>query len=186
MPRPYQKGTRPTETSDLLALTLRERMTMVERILWSVLRGNQMDGFRFRRQHAIGPYVADFYCHEAALVVEIDGDWHDFADQRHHDRVRDAWMRERNIETLRVSARSVTYNRSAVIAIIREVLVVRAGQSRSVRRVTPVATSPAGVGGGGRLNAPPLQAAGSSPASSPQCRAVRRSASPRSAPRCDR
>ncbi len=117
-------------------------MTTVERILWSELRGNRLDGFRFRRQHPLGPYVADFYGHEAALVVEIDSDWHD--GRRDADRRRDEWMRARNIETLRVSARGVTFRRAAVVRLIRETLHARAGASRSVRAPSPA------TGGGGQ------------------------------------
>ncbi|MGB9617604.1 MAG: endonuclease domain-containing protein, partial [Desulfomonilaceae bacterium] len=51
---------------------LRKNMTPPERKLWNVLRGNAT-GFAFRRQHPIGPYIADFYCREAAIVVEVDG-----------------------------------------------------------------------------------------------------------------
>lgn len=133
MPRPYQKGTRPTQSADERAAELRAGMTAVERILWSELRGGKIDGFKFRRQHPLGPYVADFFCFEAALVVEVDSDWHAHPDRRRHDAGRDDWMRKRNIETLRVFARSVTKERRAVVERIREVLRERAGASRSRR-----------------------------------------------------
>ena len=59
------------------ARTLRRDSTFPERKLWSRLRNGQLEGVRFRRQHVIGPYVADFYCADALLVIELDGRSHD-------------------------------------------------------------------------------------------------------------
>ena len=59
------------------ARTLRRDSTYPERKLWSRLRGGQLEGVRFRRQHVIGPYVADFYCADALLIIELDGHSHD-------------------------------------------------------------------------------------------------------------
>jgi very-short-patch-repair endonuclease len=55
------------------ARKLRGHLTPAEGLLWSRLRRQQVGGFRFRRQHPIGPYIADFACIEARLVVELDG-----------------------------------------------------------------------------------------------------------------
>jgi len=55
---------------------LRKEMTDAERKLWSILRGNQLEGLKFRRQHPIPPYVADFCCIEKKLVAELDGSQH--------------------------------------------------------------------------------------------------------------
>ena len=52
---------------------LRRDMTRAEKILWQKLRNKQMDGFRFRRQHPIDTFVADFFCYQAMQVVEVDG-----------------------------------------------------------------------------------------------------------------
>jgi very-short-patch-repair endonuclease len=59
-------------------------MTPAEKTLWQFLRKKQL-GVKFRRQHPIGPYVADFYCPEKRLVIEIDGDSHAEREQRNHD-----------------------------------------------------------------------------------------------------
>jgi very-short-patch-repair endonuclease len=56
---------------------LRQAMTPAEKILWEQLRHNRLNGLQFRRQQIIDRYIVDFYCHEKALVVEIDGDIHD-------------------------------------------------------------------------------------------------------------
>lgn len=94
--RPLQKATRPTERSSRFAKDNRKSLSLPEVILWQRLRRGQT-GFRFRRQHPIGPFIADFYCHEVALVVEIDGRWtHD----RSYDRRRDDWMAARGAEDL--------------------------------------------------------------------------------------
>ena len=55
------------------ARALRRQSTQAEQILWHRLRRRQLGGFRFRRQHAIGDYIADFCCPEARLVIEVDG-----------------------------------------------------------------------------------------------------------------
>jgi very-short-patch-repair endonuclease len=55
---------------------LRENMTDPEKLLWEKLKGNQLLGLRFRRQHPIDIFIADFYCHKARLVIEVDGEIH--------------------------------------------------------------------------------------------------------------
>lgn len=55
---------------------IRKRMTQAEKILWSCIRKNQIQGYRFRRQHPLGHYIADFYCVELKLVIEVDGESH--------------------------------------------------------------------------------------------------------------
>ena len=77
------------------ARRLRRGSTPPERVLWKHLRGRRLGGMKFRRQVAMGPYVADFYCAEANLVVEVDGRGHEQRTER--DRVRDEWMRERGL-----------------------------------------------------------------------------------------
>ncbi len=80
---------------------LRREMTDAERKLWSVLRDHQLDGCRFRRQAPIGPYVVDFVCHEARLVVEVDGSQHGEQRGLAHDAVRDSWLATRGYRVLR-------------------------------------------------------------------------------------
>ena len=65
----------PTRTRDS-SRRLRREMTDAERALWRLLRGSQLDGLKFRRQHPIPPYIADFCCIEKMLVVELDGSQH--------------------------------------------------------------------------------------------------------------
>src|SRR5262245_37396665 len=70
------------------ARTLRRQMTEAERRLWQILRLRQTDGRRFRRQVPIGPFIADFVCHEARLIVEIDGGQHDPSSEAEASRTR--------------------------------------------------------------------------------------------------
>jgi very-short-patch-repair endonuclease len=58
------------------ARAMRKNSAPAEHKLWELLRNRQLNGFKFRRQHNVGPFIADFYCDEARLVVELDGDSH--------------------------------------------------------------------------------------------------------------
>ena len=90
MPPPSRNPTHPTEQVALNETDLREITPSPEIVLWSKLRKQQLGGFKFRRQHAIGPYVADFYCAQVLLVVEVDSSYH--AGRQEQDAARDAWM----------------------------------------------------------------------------------------------
>ncbi|MCY7352455.1 MAG: DUF559 domain-containing protein [Cytophagaceae bacterium] len=70
------------------AKLLREVLTPAETRLWAYLRANQLRGYRFKSQHPIHTFVADFYCHTARLIVELDGDVHDSTEQINHDKNR--------------------------------------------------------------------------------------------------
>ncbi len=83
------------------ARSMRRAMTKAETILWNSVRDSQL-GIKIRRQVTIGPYIADFACLAAKLIVELDGPPHERLEQRDHDRRRDAWMRERGWRVLRV------------------------------------------------------------------------------------
>jgi very-short-patch-repair endonuclease len=78
-------------------------MSLPEVLLWQILR-TRPGGLKFRRQHPSGPYIADFYCHEARLVVEIDGEGHNRGDRPARDAERDAWFEQRGLKLVRVPA----------------------------------------------------------------------------------
>lgn len=63
-------------------------MTPAEKILWEELRNSKLDGHKFRRQHPIGKFIADFYCHEKKLVIELDGGIHNDEDVKERDEGR--------------------------------------------------------------------------------------------------
>src|SRR4051812_11950505 len=71
---------------------LRAEQTEAEAALWHLLRNRKLVGGKFRRQVSIGRYVADFYCHERKLIIELDGGVHSDPDQQAHDRNRDAYL----------------------------------------------------------------------------------------------
>jgi very-short-patch-repair endonuclease len=81
------------------ARRLRREQTECEHSLWARLRRRQVVGFKFRRQHPIGPFFADFFCPEARLIVEIDGSQH--ADELASDESRTEFLRDAGYEVLR-------------------------------------------------------------------------------------
>lgn len=93
---------------------LRRKPAEPERRLWHRLRGRQL-GVRFRRQHGIGPYVVDFYCASAALVIEVDGDSHYPGDGSDPDAERDAYLRSCGVRVLRFTNLDVMENPDGVI-----------------------------------------------------------------------
>jgi len=116
----YRKAKIANTAARSNARALRKRMTPPERALWVALRGRKVAGLKFRRQAPIGPYIADFYCHEARLVVEVDGSTHQ-GSQVTHDRDRDQWMHHRGMRVLRVSGRDVLQNLEGVVRTIAHV-----------------------------------------------------------------
>ena len=80
---------------------LRNRPTEAEHLLWYQLRGAQLDGRKFRRQHGIGPYIVDFYCPEEKLVIELDGDIHDEPEVKARDVIREAYLVGEGLKVLR-------------------------------------------------------------------------------------
>jgi very-short-patch-repair endonuclease len=92
-------------------------MSLPEVILWQHLR-KRPDGLKFRHQHPAGPYVLDFYCEEARLDIEIDGEAHDYGDAPESDFHRDRWLSEAGIRTLRIAARDVLKNLDGVLQLI--------------------------------------------------------------------
>ena len=100
------------------ARDLRNRMTEPELRLWQHLRNSQLGGFKFRRQIAIPPFIADFLCPTKGLIVEIDGWTHDA--QRDHR--RDDFLASRDYNTLRFSNTEVMENVDAVLSRVLETL----------------------------------------------------------------
>jgi very-short-patch-repair endonuclease len=89
--------------------TLRSNMTEPEKKLWQILRDKQM-GVKFRRQHGIGHYIADFYCPELKLVIEVDGESHGLAEAQAYDGIRHNFMDSLGITTLRFTNDEVMNN----------------------------------------------------------------------------
>ncbi|MEI6048807.1 MAG: endonuclease domain-containing protein [Bacteroidota bacterium] len=96
-----------------VAKILRKNMTMCEKLLWERLKLKQINGLRFRRQHPIDFFIADFYCHEVRLVIEIDGEIHN--QQREYDDGRSAEMEKYSIKVIRFTNSEVENNIEEVI-----------------------------------------------------------------------
>jgi very-short-patch-repair endonuclease len=103
----YASEMRGSLQTRALARRLRGNMTPPEVALWVRLRRFGREGPKFRRQHPIGPYVLDFYCPAAKLAVEVDGFVHDTADHPQRDERRDAYLRSKGIEVIRVPAADI-------------------------------------------------------------------------------
>ena len=95
-------------------------MTSPEVGLWLALRKNDA-GLRFRRQHAAGGYVLDFYCALAGLAFEVDGEAHNRGDRPQRDAVRDEWLATQGMHVLRYSAGEVLTNLQGVV---REIVTI--------------------------------------------------------------
>ena len=98
------------------AKELRHGMTKAEDVLWQCLRRNQLDGLHFRRQQIIDGFIADFYCHAAGIVIEVDGGVHD--GRQEYDAGRDRILATHNLRILRFTNEDVLHNISYVLKTI--------------------------------------------------------------------
>ncbi len=92
------------------AKILRENMTIPELKLWQLLKGKQMLNLRFRPQHPIDKFIADFYCHPIKLVIEVDGGIHKSRDQREYDINREAELNYWGIKVIRFTNDEIERN----------------------------------------------------------------------------
>ena len=100
------------------ARRLRKAPTLAEQALWRLLREKALGGLRFRRQVPIGPYIADFCCFSARLVVEVDGGVHYLTEDK--DAARDGWLATQGFRVLRLSNETVLSRPDQALASIRE------------------------------------------------------------------
>jgi len=78
---------------------LRKRSTKAEKLLWQALRNRKFHGLKFRRQHSIGPYIVDFVCIEKKLVIELDGDYHEYVEAK--DKRRQHYIESKGYTVIR-------------------------------------------------------------------------------------
>ena len=97
------------------ARRLRKEQTDAENLLWQLLRGRRFCGFKFRRQYPIAGYILDFYCHDAALAVELDGGGHNEDAQRLYDEERTKILAAANIRVIRFWNHDVLNSWEAVL-----------------------------------------------------------------------
>ncbi len=110
------------------ARRLRREMSPPEVRLWVRLRETQPGFPRFRRQHPMGPYVLDFFCPAARLVVEVDGWVHGTDDRPERDARRDAWLEGRGFEVMRIAASEVMAEPDEVADGLARYALERAGR----------------------------------------------------------
>jgi very-short-patch-repair endonuclease len=108
-----------------IAKVLRRRLSLPEGLLWRALKAGKLDGLKFRKQHPVGPYVLDFYCHAARLCVEVDGGSHGFGRRPLEDERRDRWLLDHGVRTLRISAALVLGDVDDAVRTIRGALLDR-------------------------------------------------------------
>ncbi len=102
---------------------LRKNQTATEQILWQAIRGKQL-GVKFRRQHGIGHYIADFYCTECHLVIEVDGDSHFNPQAQTYDKIRDDFMQSSGIKVIRFTNHDICYNLANVLDCIKKYVLI--------------------------------------------------------------
>jgi very-short-patch-repair endonuclease len=111
------------------AKQLRQAMTRAETLLWRYLKANRIDGLGFRRQVPFRSYIADFACLSNRLIVELDGESHDFEERQKADQNRDAFFVSEGFHVLRFTNEQVMSNLEGVVEVIRQAATSRASGS---------------------------------------------------------
>lgn len=114
-------GQRVTKAKLERARELRREMTPAETILWQELRGNKL-GVHFRRQQVIKGFIVDFYCHKAALVIEVDGEIHNQSTQKEYDARREQVLNALGLRVVRFRNEEIEKNLLYVIEKIKGTL----------------------------------------------------------------
>jgi very-short-patch-repair endonuclease len=102
------------------ARELRSKPTDAEKRLWSGLRDRRLGGLKFRRQHQLGPYYVDFFCHEASLIVEADGGQHHQEEHAWYDYHRSKWLESAGYRVVRFSNVEILKHPTQVLEAIAE------------------------------------------------------------------
>lgn len=100
------------------AKELRREMTPAEKILWKHLKANRLNGLHFRRQQVVHGYFPDFYCHQNELIVEVDGDIHDF--QKEYDAEREEYLKSIGFRIIRFTNDEIQKDLKGVLQRIVE------------------------------------------------------------------
>lgn len=116
----------------------RFKPTEAERVMWILLRNKKLEGFKFRRQHIIGQYIADFVCLKKRLIIEIDGKIHQLPENKEADNIRTEWLEKIGFKVIRFTNEEVLANTDETLDIILQEL----NQRESIK------ASPSGRSGG--------------------------------------
>jgi very-short-patch-repair endonuclease len=103
----------------------RQNPTPAETILWQELRGAKLEGVRFLRQKAFGRYIADFYCAQARLIIELDGSVHDTMQAQEYDSERTRELEARGLKVIRFQNEAVLKNTTQVLETVRTYIQAR-------------------------------------------------------------
>lgn len=122
------------------ARELRKKQTKAEEIFWQLVRNRKFNNLKFRRQHQIGNYIADFYCDELRLVIEFDGEVHNSPEQQKHDSKRDKFLTSSGFKVLRFKNQEILNSPESVFEEIGKAIL---GNTQKVD-----SSSPFGRGGG--------------------------------------
>ena len=115
------------------AKELRKQQTDAEKVLWNALRSHQFSGFKFRRQHPVKWFIADFYCHEVKLIIEVDGGIHATPDQSAYDVGRTAEIEEMGISLIRFTNEEILTNLEFVLKQIDKMIQLPTSPLRAER-----------------------------------------------------
>jgi very-short-patch-repair endonuclease len=115
--KPWMRGR--TERTLEASRRLRSEMTPAEAVLWKAVRQEGIPGMRFRRQHAIGRFILDFYCPQHRVAVELDGAVHDETNQREYDAARTEALEQLGIRVLRFRNEEVMQDLASVLGRIK-------------------------------------------------------------------
>ncbi|SMO35468.1 Very-short-patch-repair endonuclease [Saccharicrinis carchari] len=107
------------------AKILRSKLTGAEKLLWDKLRNKQLAGLRFKSQHPMDIFIADFYCHQLMLVIELDGGVHNTLEQQEYDKGRTAELEAFGIKVIRFTNRQVINDLDNVLDKIRRIAQIR-------------------------------------------------------------
>jgi very-short-patch-repair endonuclease len=111
------------------ARRLRKPQTATEQLLWEQLRGRRFRGLKFRRQHAIHAFVVDFYCHDEALVIEIDGGIHREAAVAKRDAERQEFLESLGLHVVRIPTELVSEDLDGALEFITEAISLSPAES---------------------------------------------------------
>jgi methionine--tRNA ligase beta chain len=123
----------------------RSNPTEAEKALWHMLRGKKLDGYKFRREHIIGSFIADFVCLEKKLIIEVDGLIHQLPDNKISDFERTEWLNKKDFEVLRFTNEDVLFSPEKTLDIISSKLLSLPD------KVKPSQNPPLGGGGAGKV-----------------------------------
>jgi 5-methyltetrahydrofolate--homocysteine methyltransferase len=84
--------------------------TEAESVFWEQLRNKQLEAFKFRRQHIIGKYIADFVCLKRRLIIEVDGKIHQLPDNKEADKIRTEWLEEKGFKVIRFTNQEILFD----------------------------------------------------------------------------